>query len=324
MAILRFNANKSYSGLYIYWLALFTTLSTYGLIVLGGVVRATNSGLACPDWPRCHGELIPPMDMNIMIEYSHRLTAMSVGILIICLVISMWVWRRNNRPLVILTSLSLVLVIIQALIGAATVDKELSSSIVALHLFMALTLLSVLISITILALKSSSSNTSTPEMTKQEKLHITTPITTPTGKRYFLLILAIMSLILVGSYVSNEGAALVYPDWPLFDGKLIPPGGYLAGIHYAHRIMAAAIGLIFLIITIQIWKSDCSRLARYAIGAAFLLYIAQIFVGASNIWLTLATPARISHLALASAVWGLLILSASWHYLRPIRHHSNL
>ena len=44
-------------------------------ISLGGIVRITDSGLGCPDWPLCHGKLLPPLELHTLIEYSHRLSA---------------------------------------------------------------------------------------------------------------------------------------------------------------------------------------------------------------------------------------------------------
>ncbi len=79
------------------YLAAFTAIATYALIVLGATVRATDSGLACPDWPRCHGELIPPLETQILIEYSHRLAAASVGLLILGTAVAAWLRYRENR-----------------------------------------------------------------------------------------------------------------------------------------------------------------------------------------------------------------------------------
>src|SRR5690349_17346265 len=64
-------------------LALGTAAVMFALIVVGSIVRTTGSGLACPDWPLCHGRLIPPLQFNILIEWFHRLLALVVGLLLL-------------------------------------------------------------------------------------------------------------------------------------------------------------------------------------------------------------------------------------------------
>ena len=53
---------------------------TFGLIVLGALVRANDAGLACPDWPLCFGEVIPRMNLEVAFEWTHRLVAGSLAV----------------------------------------------------------------------------------------------------------------------------------------------------------------------------------------------------------------------------------------------------
>ena len=290
------------------YLALATVIATYGLIVLGGTVRATNSGTACPDWPLCYGQVIPPFETKVFIEFSHRLFASIVGFMILGTVI--WIWRKHRAHRVMLRAgmAAGLLLALQVLVGGATVNTETAATVVAIHLSIALTLLATLILIAAAAFRLGREDTVWGGRSGQAVAIWPLPV---------LAALSVLVLIISGAYVSQTGAGLAYPDWPLFDGKLVSAGGKLANIHYIHRVVAAAVGVLVLALAVQTLRRDRRRVMVAAVTLAFVVYVVQVLVGASNVWLDLATPARIAHLALASALWAVLVFTVAWAYLEP-------
>src|SRR5215218_414108 len=102
-------------------LTLATALATWVLIVLGGVVRATESGLGCATWPMCDGSLLPRLEYHQLIEWNHRFFATLVGGLMIVTVGATLIWYRRPRRLLWLAILAGVTYIAQAILGGITV-----------------------------------------------------------------------------------------------------------------------------------------------------------------------------------------------------------
>src|SRR6266849_8320204 len=128
-------------------------VATYILIVLGGLVRSSGAGLACPDWPLCHGRLIPPSDPLVVIEWSHRFVAAIVSLLTVAVAISAWRLRSaHKREIPGLGLLALGLVAVQVGLGALTVRHELTAWIVVAHLGAAMGFFATLIVLAVTAM----------------------------------------------------------------------------------------------------------------------------------------------------------------------------
>ncbi len=281
------------------WLALTTCGATYALVVVGGVVRATGSGDACPDWPRCHGELLPPLQSAVLIEFSHRLLASLVGFLVLALAIAAWRSARS-APAARWGALAAVgLVGAQIVLGGMTVLSDLSSSLVMAHLATAAALLATLLIVAFASFPAPAGESAAARQGAASFRSLSVVVGVAT-----------LALMLTGSYVSGTGAGLAFRDWPLFDGRLLPEGGRLAMIHATHRLAAAAVGVLLVWLAVRAWSARAGRLRAVVLGSmlALAIYGAQALVGAANIWTLLEPVARAAHLALAMALWATMVV----------------
>src|SRR5204863_5919275 len=115
-----------------------TVCATFVLIVVGGLVRVSDSGLGCGPkgsgfhgWPFCNGDVVPGLNLNSVIEYTHRAVAGIVVVLILVLAVQAWRRYRDQRALLWATTGAFVLVVAQAVLGGATVEKGLAPGYVA-------------------------------------------------------------------------------------------------------------------------------------------------------------------------------------------------
>src|SRR2546423_8278839 len=117
---------------------------TFLVVVWGGVVRVTGSGLGCPDWPLCHGQFLPSLDPATRIEWTHRFLAIASGLTVAAMVLWTFISYRADRRVLWLAIGVAVLYPLQAGPGALTVVLELSPEWVTLHLAKAQLLLPTL------------------------------------------------------------------------------------------------------------------------------------------------------------------------------------
>ena len=128
-------------------LALTAAAATYGLIVLGGIVRISGSGLGCPDWPLCYGSLVPPLRAEALIEFSHRLVASLAAFLIAAVAVQAWRLARARKEIITASTLAAILLVVQIGVGGVTVLLETPPQIVAVHLGLALLILGLMWSV---------------------------------------------------------------------------------------------------------------------------------------------------------------------------------
>ena len=269
---------------------------TFALITIGGLVRATESGLGCPDWPLCHGQIIPPFEYHVLIEYSHRLTASVVGLLVVACAALVWFKHRESAGLKRLMAIAVVALIVQVILGGITVLTELPAPIVTAHLFAAETLFAMLIVAALIARPA------------------TTALQAARKHPYFNTVLAMatvsMVILLTGTYIVGSGASAVCTSWPLCTSDWLPNFG-LQWEHMAHRLIAGLGGLYIIVAALKArrYKGQSRALAGMGMGAAALV-VAQVLAGAANPWFRFVPAAQIIHLSLASALWGHLIAMA--------------
>jgi heme A synthase len=283
-------------------LVLATAVATFVLISVGGGVRVSDSGLGCGPagsgfhgWPFCNGDVVPGMDLNSVIEYTHRVLAGVVSIMIVSIVVL--AWRRQREYLIPAVGL-LVLILGQAALGGATVEDNLEEVYVAAHLCLAMLLLGGLIYL----YRNVSGAVVVDGGPRMRALGIAASV-------------AVLCTIVAGGYMAgtqNYGRAdyqlgdgahhACGKEFPTCNGDFMPFGkSRLVDIHLTHRaFMYLAALLVAALVIVAIRRGV---LTRYAWGLAGLLVL-QILVGALNVWLDEYELLIVLHLALGTLLWA--------------------
>ena len=277
-------------------------VSAFGQVALGGVVRVTGSGLGCPDWPLCHGRLVPPFELTTLIEYSHRLSASVLVVLVLGVAVLAWILYRSNRWIMVPSLLGLGLLVAAAVLGGVTVLTELDWRFVLAHLGIAELVVACMAIASVVAWRTDAQ----PRADEPES---------GASDRFSRLIVASVAgafiLILSGSYMVGYGAGSSCGTWPLCGGSVVPDGAPYA-IHMGHRFVAAAVGLLIAVTVFSAWRRRTQRPEIAWAGLTLaVIFSSQVVVGAGTVWAGFSAQMKAVHLSLATLVWIAVVLLAT-------------
>jgi cytochrome c oxidase assembly protein subunit 15 len=277
---------------------LATTILVFVLVVWGGVVRLSGSGLAIPDWPLAEGRVLPRPHPNVLIEYVHRALAGLVGLLTVGAAVAIFRSAAYRARLGALTAAALVTLALQVFIGGRVVLEDLRIDRVVTHLLLAFFFFALLVRMTLIA----------GEVARGEG-----PLDVPPvhpGLRLWARIgaAAVFLQAGLGAWVSSSGAALACPDFPTCHGQWLPRLTGLVGIHYGHRLGAYALLVLVGAFTHAAARATRGR-ARTAVRWAAALLVLQVLLGIGNVLWRVPLAVSAAHLGVALLLFGSLVVA---------------
>lgn len=302
----------------------FTAVSTFFLIIAGGLVTSTDSGLAVPDWPLSYGQLMPPMVGGIFYEHGHRMVATFVGLLTI--ILALWLWKKEERQWVrVLGPIALLVVVAQGVLGGITVLYLLPTWVSTTHATIAQSFFSLTVFLAIVTSPAwkSAAPSSAPFAWRTRRLAVASA-----G--------VVLLQLVLGALMRHTGSGMAIPDFPLSYSRWIPPvdGNALQSlnefrlvyydlppvemsqiwIHFAHRLGAVLVSAVVLVNVVHILKHYSDRRLREAALMQGMLVLFQFLLGALTVWTGKGVQIATAHVAVGALLLAASVALAAWTY----------
>jgi heme a synthase len=295
-------------------LVLLTIITVYLLILAGGIVRGTGSGMGCPDWPRCFGRWIPPTEASQLppnyqqiygaklkgevefnavktwIEYINRLLGAFSGLLVFTLLLSSLTYFRRNTAVFVGSLAAFVLIGANGWLGSRVVATELADYLITLHLLLAVLVVFALLFVYVRIGKLNN-------FISPKTQHIT-------GLNWLLGITIVLSLgqVILGTQVRDALDGIVKTlGYAQRDNWM----GVMDWHFYVHRSFSLVILGLHLWVIYQLRKMSPTGKINPLIGSLLGVVVAEIATGAVMAYFSVPAAAQPIHLFLAVVMLGL-------------------
>lgn len=268
------------------------------IVFTGAGVRLTGSGLGCPDWPRCSGTFLPELSFHVWVEYGNRLLSGVVGA--VCIAAGLLVFRlRPFRRDLLLPALVLpVGVIVQGLLGAATVLLHLHWPVVIAHYLLSMVLL---VAAAVLLWRLRHPPGAAPPAGDRPVALATRALVAYGG----LVIVAGTFATAAGPHAGGAGTGDVVDRLDAFGATT------LRTLIHIHGHMATAMGIAAVLLLAVARHRGAGRALMRALTAVCLLIAAQGIVGLIQYHNALPATVVWIHAALPALLWVVLVWSWS-------------
>ncbi|MFT3841448.1 MAG: COX15/CtaA family protein [Myxococcaceae bacterium] len=278
----------------LYRYAVACAVATFALTIFGGLVSATDSGLACPDWPLCEGKFIPQMINGKQFEHTHRLVASFVMVMTFGLAALLFKYRRQDSLLWKLGFAASGLVIVQALFGALTVILKLPWQVSTTHLAIANLFFVLMVSLAFLTRQRME-----PRVRSEHEWKLSRAVLPVAGLVYLQVV--------AGGAMRHLRAGLACGfDIPYCNGALwATEGGVPVQAHLVHRFLGVIAGLAVLWLAVKVLRSPARTAMKALAVVASVAVVLQVTLGI----LTVLRSRELYTMSVHSSL-GMLLLAA--------------
>ncbi|MEE8456784.1 MAG: COX15/CtaA family protein [Acidimicrobiia bacterium] len=245
--------------------------------------------------------MLPRLEPEMLVEWTHRWIALLVGILALIIVFAAFRARLDRRWVLVPSAAAVIVIGIQAWLGRMVVKGDLARDLVAIHLFVSMMIVALFVIVAV----STRRAVDGPHLLERDW-----------SRQLGIGAIAVLVVLVLGSIVHN----VYVPGWPLVNGEWIPDVIDMSSvtIHWLHRMASAAV-LVYLIFLV--WRGAHVKRHHsegYLVIGATVLYLVNVGLGLLHVWTEVSSAWVVAlHLGIAAVVWAALVTATFLSFHDP-------